>query len=63
MAASVARLMPGHPIAHVRESLVEGWYHSVASPYATQRRKQRDDLTGETLESAQKPGKIDGETW
>ena len=44
VAASVARLMPGHPIARVLETLVEGWYHSIASPYATQRRKQRDDL-------------------
>ena len=56
-------LMPGHPIARVLESFVEVWYHSIASPYATQRRKQRDNLIGETLESAKKPEKTEGETW
>ena len=56
-------LMPGHPIARDLESLVEGWHNSIASPCATQRRKQKDDLTDETLKSAQKPEKIDGETW
>ena len=61
--ASVARLMTGHRIARDFESLVEGWYHSNASPYATQRRKQKDDLTDKTLKSAQRPEKIDGETW
>ena len=40
------------------ESLGEGWYHSNAFPYATQRRKQKDDLTDKTLKSAQKPEKI-----
>ena len=35
-------------------------HRSIASPYATQRRKQKDDLTDETLKSAQKPEKIDG---
>ena len=39
------------------ESLSEGWYHSNAFPYATQRRKQKDDLTDKTLKSAQKPEK------
>ena len=63
--ASVARLMPaaGHRIARDLESLVEGWHHSIAihaSPCATQRQKQKDDLTDETLKSAQKPEKIDG---
>ena len=33
--ASVARLMPGYRIARDLESLVEGWYHSIASSYAT----------------------------
>ena len=61
--ASVARLMAGHRIAHDFESLGEEWYHSNASPYATQHRKQKDDLTDKTLKSAQKPEKIDGETW
>ena len=61
--ASVARLVPGHRIACDLESLVEGWYHSIASLYATQRRKQKDDLTDKTLKSAQKPERIDGETW
>jgi hypothetical protein len=55
--------MTGHRIARDFESLVEGWYHSNASPYATQRRKQKDDLTDTTLRPAQKPEKIDGETW
>ena len=42
--ASVARLMLGHQNACDLESLVEGWYHSIiASPYATQRRKQKDE--------------------
>ena len=36
-------LMPGHPIARDLESLVEGWYHSIAFPYATQRWKQKDE--------------------
>ena len=61
--ASVARLMPGHRIDRDLESLVEGWYHSIACPYATQRPKQKHDLTDKTLKSAQKPEKIDGETW
>ena len=41
--ASVARLMTGHRIARDFESLGEEWYHSNASPYATQRRKQKDE--------------------
>ena len=41
--ASVARLMTGHRIAREFESLGEEWYHSNASPYATQRRKQKDE--------------------
>ena len=41
--ASVARLMTGHRIARDFESLGEEWYHSIASPYATQRRKQKDE--------------------
>ena len=53
----VARLMTGHRIARDFESLGEGWYHSNASPHATQRRKQKDDLTDKTLKSAQKPEK------
>ena len=61
--ASVARLMTGHRIARDFGSLGEGWYHSNAPPNATQRRKQKDDLTDKTLKSAQKPEKIDGETW
>ena len=51
LCGSVARFMPGHPIARnlkvhdLYESLVEaeGWCHSIASPYATQRRKQKGE--------------------
>ena len=44
LVASVARPMAGHRIACDFESLGEGWYHSFASPYATQRRKQKDEI-------------------
>ena len=60
MVASVARLMTGHRIARDFESLGEGWYNSNAYPYATQRWKQKDDLTDKTLRLAQKPETIDG---
>ena len=45
------------PGARDLESLVEGWYRSIASPYATQRRKQKDHVI-ETLKSAQKHERI-----
>jgi hypothetical protein len=55
--------MTGHRIDRDFESLGEEWYHYNASPYATQRRKQKGDLTDKTLKSTQKPEKTDGETW
>lgn len=54
--ASVARLMTGHRIAREFESLGEEWYHSNASPYATQRRKQKDEPDRQNAE-------IGSETW
>ena len=52
----VARLMTGHRIARDFESLGEEWYHSNASPYATQRRKQKDETDRQNAE-------IGSETW
>ena len=41
--ASVARLRPGRPTVRNNTDQTEGSYHFIASPYATQRRKQKDE--------------------
>ena len=63
---SVARLVTGHRIElHVtlKASTRDDTTPTLPHNYATQRRKQKDDLTDKTLKSAQKPEEIDGETW
>ena len=58
--ASVARLVTIHRISRDFESLGEGYYHSSASPYATQRRKQKGALIDKTQRPSQTPEETEG---